>query len=133
MSRSGESDLRALLANLNPEMQEGVFVFVTIPDAEKIPEEIDQILQFREDEGRTLILPRNQAEAAGLEYSFPCRHIILTVHSHLSAVGLLAHVTALLSEAGISVNVVSGYYHDHLFVPLKSAEKALRVLKSLHS
>jgi hypothetical protein len=131
MSRSGESDLRALLANLNPELQEGVFVFVTVSEPENLPAKTDPILQFSENEGTTLILPRNQAEAAGLDYRFPCRHIILTVHSHLSAVGLLSRVTAVLADAGISVNVVSGYYHDHLFVPPESADEALKALASL--
>ena len=131
MSLSGESDLRALLANLNPELQEGVFVFVTVSEPESLPVKIDPILRFRENEGTTLVLPRNQAEAAGLDYSFPCRHIILTVHSELSAVGLLSRVAAVLADAGISVNVVSGYYHDHLFVPLDSADEALKALASL--
>ncbi|MBD3273762.1 MAG: ACT domain-containing protein [Candidatus Marinimicrobia bacterium] len=131
MSRAGESDLHALLANLEPEMQEGVFVFVTDTDAENLPAKIDPILQFRENEGTTLILPRDVAEASALEYSYPCRHIILTVHSDLNAVGLLARTTAVLADAGISVNVVSGYYHDHLFVPVETADEALKALASL--
>jgi hypothetical protein len=49
----------------------------------------------------------------------------LTVHSSLEAVGFLAAITARLAETGISVNVVSAFYHDHLFVPHDRADEAL--------
>ena len=50
------------------------------------------------------------------------------MHSSLEAVGLLAEVARRLAAHGISVNVVSGYYHDHLFVPVDRAEEALAAL-----
>ncbi|MEL6319244.1 MAG: ACT domain-containing protein, partial [Cyanobacteria bacterium J06626_14] len=36
-----------------------------------------------------------------------------------------------LSQAGISVNPVAGYYHDHLFVPNDRAMDAMTILKEL--
>ena len=57
----------------------------------------------------------------------------LTVHSDLSAVGLLAAVTDLLSKAGIPVNTVSAFYHDHLFVPHERAEQTISLLEDLAS
>ncbi|HUI76634.1 MAG TPA: ACT domain-containing protein [Bryobacteraceae bacterium] len=47
------------------------------------------------------------------------------------AVGLLARITAQLAEHGISVNAVSAYYHDHLFIPEDRAEEAVGLLKEL--
>jgi hypothetical protein len=52
------------------------------------------------------------------------------VHSALTAVGFLAAITTRLAEAGISVNAVSAYYHDHLFVPWERREEAMEVLKN---
>jgi len=50
------------------------------------------------------------------------------VHSALDAVGFLAAVTTRLAEAGISVNAVSAFHHDHLFVPEHRADEALQLL-----
>ena len=58
--------------------------------------------------------------------------ITLTVHSSLEAVGFLAAITARLAAAGISVNAVSGFYHDHLFVPEHKADEALHHLQNMH-
>jgi hypothetical protein len=57
--------------------------------------------------------------------------ITLTVHSSLEAVGFLAAVTVPLAEAGISVNAVSAFHHDHLFVPVERAEDAQLLLQRL--
>jgi hypothetical protein len=40
-------------------------------------------------------------------------------------------VTARLAEAGIAVNPVSGFHHDHLFVPEDRAEAAMEVLRGM--
>jgi uncharacterized protein len=55
----------------------------------------------------------------------------LTVHSSLEAVGFLAAITARLAETGISVNAVSAFYHDHLFVPHDRADEALARLQEM--
>lgn len=73
---------------------------------------------------------REQAEAAGLRYAFASRLIALTVYSALDAVGFLAAITARLADAGISVNAVSAFHHDYLFVPIDQAEAAMTVLRS---
>lgn len=128
---TGEHDLDALLQNMKPEMQHGIFVFCVIPPSEPIPAALNPLLTFREQEGTTLVILREEAEAAGLRYEFASRLMTLTVHSSLDAVGFLAAITARLAEAGISVNAVSAFYHDHLFVPAERGEEAMSVLREM--
>jgi ACT domain len=40
-------------------------------------------------------------------------------------------ITARLAEVGISVNTVSAFYHDHLFVPDHRVEEALSLLQDM--
>ena len=124
----GEGNLKTLLQNMKPEMHEGVFVFCSISEDKEIPATLRPVHIFREREGTAFIVRREEAEAAGLPHQFASRLITLTVHSSLEATGFLAAVTGRLAEADISVNVVSAFYHDHLFVPEYRASEALRHL-----
>jgi hypothetical protein len=92
---------------------------------------LDPVGLFREAEGWTLILDPVQAEAARLPYDAIFRQITLSVHSSLEAVGFLAAVTHHLAAHGISVNPVSAYYHDHLFVPADCAHRVMNLLQDL--
>jgi hypothetical protein len=127
----GERDLKTLLQSMKPEMHEGVFVFCSISEDKEIPATLRPIHIFREREGTAFIIRREEAEAANLSYQFASRLITLTVHSSLEAVGFLAAITGRLAEAGISVNAVSAFYHDHLFVPEHKADEALRHLQHM--
>jgi hypothetical protein len=126
-----ERDLTALLKHMKPELLPGVFVFCTIEANASTPATLDPLMTFREQEGTTLVILRAEAEAAGLRYAFPSRLITLTVHSALDAVGFLAAITARLAEASISVNAVSAFHHDHLFVPHDRADKAMALLQNM--
>jgi hypothetical protein len=128
---TGERDLGALLRDMKPELRPGVFVFCSIPANEPAPAMLRPLLTFREQEGMTLVILREEAEAVRLRYTFPLRLITLTVHSALDAVGFLAAITAGLADAGISVNAVSAFHHDHLFVPVDRADEALAVLQEM--
>lgn len=128
---SGGRDLAALLRDMKPEMHEGIFVFCTLAEDAKLPAGIEPRLTFREAEGTTLVIRQDEAERLKLPCQFASRLITLTVRSSLEAVGFLAAITTRLAEAGISVNAVSAFYHDHLFVPEHRAEQALRLLQDM--
>ena len=89
------------------------------------------LLTFRETEGVTIVVERAVAEEHDLEYAFPSRRLTLRVESDLESVGLTAAVTAALTKHTIAANVVTGFYHDHIFVPVDRGEEALRVLEEL--
>lgn len=128
---AGATSLQDLLGSMSPELLSGVFVFATLSPERPIPAGIEPLMVFREKEGRTLILQENEAKAAGIAFTFPSRMITLQIHSSLEAVGFLAAITTRLASAGIGVNPVSAYFHDHLFVPQDRAEEALAVLTAI--
>jgi uncharacterized protein len=131
MAMPGEGNLETLLKNMKPEMLAGIFVFCSIPNDGEIPASLRPVLTFRERQATSLIVRREEAERARLPYQFASRQITLTVHSSLEAVGFLAAITARLAENGISVNAVSAFHHDHLFVPEHRAEEALHLLQEI--
>ena len=128
---TGETDLKTLLASMTPQLLAGTYVFVTLPPGVPVAENLEPVMVFREREGTTLIVTEDAASAAGLAASFRCRMITLNIHSSLEAVGFLAAITARLAAAGMGVNPVSAFYHDHLFVPADRAEEALVFLRGL--
>jgi hypothetical protein len=123
-----ETDFATLIRSMSPRLQPGVFVFVSTNAAH---EGVHPIMTFREAEGMTLIVPREQAVAAGLRTAFPSRMITLQIASSLEAVGFLAAITTALARAGIAVNPVSAFHHDHLFVPEARAGEAMEILRAM--
>ena len=124
----GENNQQKLLKSIKPMLDPREFVFCTIPFNQIIYPDLNPICRFEEKEGVTLILEKPEAENNNLNYTYPCKMITLEVHSSLEAVGFLAAITSRLAEQGISVNPVSAYYHDHLFVPVSKAEQTMKIL-----
>lgn len=124
---AGSTNLPHLLASMSAELRDNTFVFVTV-DSNAIVPNIGAVMQFIESEGVTLIAPLDEVEKANIAYEFPCRMITLNIHSSLEAVGFLAAITTHLAKLDVGVNPVSGFYHDHLFVP---EDRAADVMVSL--
>ena len=127
---TGELDLSILLRSLSAKLDDGVYVFVTVSEVD-LPASLMPRMVFKEAEGTTLILLQEEAEAAQLDYEFPCRMITLNVHSSLEAVGFIARVATELAKHNMGVNPVSGFYHDHLFVPDGRESEAMELLAKL--
>ncbi|WP_162054319.1 ACT domain-containing protein [Pontibacter pamirensis] len=132
MDTNGVKNLTTLLQQLEPELNDGEYVFCTIQENSSL--DLAQVLfSFKEQEGLTVVLLKEAADKAALPYSFVSSWITLKVHSSLEAVGLTAAFSTALAKAGISCNVVAAFYHDHIFVPSKDAVNAIQVLKSCAS
>lgn len=126
----GERNLDTLLQQMTPEVHPEVFSYCCFPD-NQLPPGLTPVGTFHEAEGLTAIVPLEQAQALGLPHQFECRMVTLTVHSALDAVGFLARISAALAAQGIACNVVSGFHHDHLFVPTDRLGVAMQALKRL--
>lgn len=127
---TGETNLEQLIKSLSAVLVEGLYVFVTVPADQRLPD-LSPRMVFEEAEGTTLILLKSDADSRGLPYEFPCRMITLNIHSSLDAVGFLARITTELAKHDMGVNPVSGFFHDHLFVPDGRENDAMRVLQEM--
>ena len=130
MSTTGESDLGRLLAGMRPELQAGTYLFCELGDG-VLPAGLVPLATFREAEGTTLVVAADEAERHGIAGTFEAAWITLTVHSDLAAVGFLAAVAGALAGEGIPCNAIAAFHHDHLFVPVDMAERAMVVLEAL--
>ena len=127
---SGETNLQKLLKEMHPKLNEGEYVYCTV-ESKNDAAQLDPLGMFAEEESVTVILAKSKADALSLAYPMTFAWITLTIHSSLEAVGLTSAVAKALTEANISCNVVAAYYHDHIFVPLKDATRAMEVLQVL--
>lgn len=127
MAAPGETDLAGMLAKLAVERRPGAFTYIAV----QVPTPgLLAAAQAVVKEGSltTIVLPVEAAERAGQPVVVRLAWLTLTVHSSLEAIGLTAAVSARLTEEGIACNVLAGYHHDHLLVPLERADDAIRAL-----
>ncbi|MCD6426131.1 MAG: ACT domain-containing protein [Anaerolineales bacterium] len=125
---SGETDLDYLIKNMQPILEDEELVFCSLSPARA--EEYFVLCQgyYLEREGITVIIGKHLADLNDLAYDLVFKRITMNVHSSLAAVGFLARITEVLAAQGFSVNVVSAYYHDYLYIQSDLAQAALETL-----
>ena len=129
---SGEKNLQKLIASMTPILIEQEYIFGTLSTYtnEQISL-LNPVSTFQEAEGLTVVLQKSKADEYNIPYSGVFSCITLNVHSSLDAVGLTAAVATKLTQVNISANVIAAYYHDHVFVASKDAQRALSALDEL--
>lgn len=126
---SSYSDFDLALSKLHPHMF-GKYVFLSERDG--LPAGLEPFAQIKEEEGLTLIVPLEQAKAAGVaEGKKIYRRITLDCDVSLEETGLTFTVASQLASQSIPCNVLSGLYHDHLMVPAAWAQEAISLLEQL--
>jgi hypothetical protein len=127
MAAPGETDLDAMIASLAVDRRPGVFTYIAV----EVPTPgllASAHAVVKEGRLTTIVLPVEAAERAGRLVTVRLAWLSLTVQSSLEAVGLTAVVSARLAALGIPCNVLAGYHHDHLLVPVDRVDDAVRVL-----
>lgn len=117
---------------MHPVTNDGVYVFASVPLDFNVGS-LMPVATIREQEGLTVIVEEERARKANLTVLFRAVWITLNVHSDLQSVGLTAAFASALAQANISCNVLAGAFHDHLFVPAESGERALATLRDLQA
>ncbi len=127
MAAPGETDLDAMLASLAVQRRPGIFTYIAV----EVP--TPGLLAaahavVKEGPLTTIVLPVESALRAGQLVTIELAWLTLTVQSSLEAVGLTAAVSARLAEIDIACNVLAGYHHDHLLVPVDRVDDAIAAL-----
>ena len=123
-------DLRQVLANIEPILNPGTYAFI-VTNSRGMIDLTYVVASIREHEGITLVVDEEIALGIGVPIAFTAAWITLKVKSDISAIGLASAVSVALANVGISCNVVSGIHHNHFFVPVEQAQRALNVLLAL--
>ncbi len=127
MAAPGETDLDVMLASLAVQRRPGIFTYIAV----EVP--TPGLLAaahavVKEGPLTTIVLPVESALRAGQIVTIELAWLTLTVQSSLEAVGLTAHVSRVLADEGIPCNVLAGYHHDHLLVPVDRVDDAIAAL-----
>jgi hypothetical protein len=126
---TGETDLSTMLATLRIERRGESVTVVHLSDPVELGDGVLALLT--EDEGTTAVASIAEAQRRGWSVEFRAAWLTVSVHSSLDAVGLTAALATALAERGIACNVLAGYFHDHLLVPLDRADEAVECLEAL--
>ena len=112
-------------------LNKGEYVFCSIIDINKIS--INNIIcSFKESEGYSIIIPKEEAIKNNLQFYFVSAWITLEIDSTLESVGITSAFSKKLTKAGISCNVIAAYHHDHIFVPYLDKHKAMKILSDMY-
>lgn len=127
MVAPGEIDLDVMLATLAVQRRPGVFTYIAV----EVP--TPGLLAaahavVKEGSLTTIVLPLEAAERAGQVVTVRFAWLTLTVHSSLEAVGLTAAISERLTRQNIACNVLAGYHHDHVLVPVERVDDAIAAL-----
>lgn len=114
-----------MVRQMRPVRVQGEFVFRALSAHDVVARLVDIRALMIESEGPSVIVPAQAGDADAMA------QITLQVHSALDGVGLTAAVSTALAGADIPCNMVAGLHHDHVFVPVALADRALRILQDL--
>jgi hypothetical protein len=117
-------DGTAMVRAMRPERVPGAFAFVSMTAEAAAPLMSRARGVFVEEEGVSLLLPVAEDAADAMA------QITLQVHSALDGVGLTAAVAGALAAEGIPCNMIAATHHDHVFVPVALADRAVAVLEA---
>lgn len=133
----GETDLAAILDALTVSRRAGVFHVVAVAAAQAgglgVGSGIEALIREPEAVGETVtvVCDTEALERHGWSSAFDAAWLTIDVHTSMEAVGLTAAMSAALGAQQIPCNILAGFHHDHLLVPVDLADRAVDCLLSL--
>lgn len=135
--RRGETDLASILDALTVSRRAGVFHVVTVAAADarglEVGSGIEALIREPEAAGETVtvVCDGESLERNGWSSAFDAAWLTIDVHTSMAAVGLTAAMSAALGDEQIPCNILAGFHHDHLLVPVADVRRAIDCLMSL--
>ena len=121
-----------MLASISVSVRPDHYVVVTLPHDSPVPKIGDGVgAVISESEGPTVIATVSRAAHEEWPHDFVASWLTIDVHSALEAVGLTAAFSRQLGRAGIPCNVIAGFFHDHILVPVDKTDAAVEVIEAL--
>lgn len=131
---SGETDLSSMLESLTVSVRPEPYVVISLPPDTTPPAIGDGVAAVIEEvEGPTVVVTLSRAAREAWPHDFVASWLTLDIHSALEAVGLTATFSRQLGRAGIPCNVIAGFFHDHILVPIDKTDAAVQVIEALSS
>lgn len=129
-----EASLQEILQNLDPVIAPETYVYVGVSNQSLLKIlGFDPVAFFKEPEGITLILKKEDADNNLLGYQSEFCRIILNAPYTMLCAGLTAIVSSALAKAGISVIPILTAYKRSIFVEKEDAQTALEILNALQN
>lgn len=127
---SGQTNLSEVLKSLKVSCDNVEYGYASVKDKQI---NFDNLIlgTFKENEGLTIIAPKEYFETNDIQCEGPYAKLTIEVYTSLELVGLTAVVAKKLAENQISANVVAGYFHDHIFVQYGLRQKAIEAIDNL--
>lgn len=114
---SEETSLQQILQQLNPSISTDTFVFVAINNQSLLKVlGYDPIAFFKEPEGITLVLRKEDADNNMLKYDKELCRITFNAPYHFECAGFNAIIASALAKAGIGVTPLKTLYKRSLLV-----------------
>ncbi|MDO5747434.1 MAG: hypothetical protein Q4P66_07245 [Actinomycetaceae bacterium] len=121
-------DFDQTLATLNAQTG-GQYVYYT---ATTLPNGLEPFAVINEEPAHTALISVDDAKKHHISYEGETfTRIILDIEDALNTPGLTATIGQTLASLSIPCNIVTGYYHAHVFVPTSKAKDAIDMLNDL--
>jgi len=126
---AGEHDLAQILASLRVRRRDEPVAVVSVDEPVELGGGV--LALIAEEEGTTVVATVPEAERREWPIDFRAAWLTIDVHTALDGVGLTAALSAALAAQEIPCNILAGWFHDHLLVPIDRADEATAVILSL--
>ncbi len=131
---SNRTSLQDVLQSIDPSLSSETYVYVGVPTQSLLKVlGYEPIAFFRENEGITLLMRKEDADNNFLKYDGEYCKITLDVPFSEASTGLTAIVSSALAKAGIDIKPIQTVYNSYIMINKDDAHTALEIMQALQT